>query len=122
MTTTPTEPIGSIPRPPALIEARKAFLAGRLARAEVDALCDEVIRETVQRFEARGSPVITDGEQRKYHNVVTYSVAGLPNFAPNGFQPHLTAGHDREWPRLTMTARGSLGALGIDLVGWALGE
>ena len=52
----PTEPIGSIPRPPVLIEARRAYEAGTLPLAELEALCDEAIRDTLARFEATGSP------------------------------------------------------------------
>jgi 5-methyltetrahydropteroyltriglutamate--homocysteine methyltransferase len=94
----PTEPIGSIPRPPRLLAA--------LASADgtdpsLDPLYDEAIRDTVQRFEATGSPVITDGEQRKYHNFWTYSVHGLPNTAPDGFRIPFAAGHGRRMPRLT---------------------
>src|SRR5712691_5068351 len=37
------------------------------------------IRDTLERFEAAGSPVVTDGEQRKYHNFCTYCAHGLPN-------------------------------------------
>ena len=48
----------------------------------LDALYEEAIRETVSAFEATGSPVITDGEQRKYHNFWTYSVHGLRNARP----------------------------------------
>ena len=93
----PTEPIGSIPRPLALIEAIKR--AGGLDPA-LDLLFDEAIRDTIARFEATGSPVITDGEQRKYHNFGTYCVDGLPNIAPDGFKlPFVT--HIRQWPRLT---------------------
>ena len=62
---------------------------------------DEAIRDTIERFEATGSPVITDGEQRKYHNFWTYSVHGLPNTAPDGFRIPFTAGHTRRMPRLT---------------------
>jgi 5-methyltetrahydropteroyltriglutamate--homocysteine methyltransferase len=40
----------------------------------------------IARFEATGSPVITDGEQRKYHNFWTYSVHGLANTVPDGFK------------------------------------
>lgn len=97
----PTEPIGSIPRSPVLIAACKAFAHGDLAQARLDALYDEAVRDTVQRFEETGSPVITDGEQRKYHNFATYAVEGAPNFAPDGFQLHFAAGHYRQWPRLT---------------------
>ncbi len=95
--TIPTEPIGSIPRPLALIEAIK--ISGSLDPA-LDPLFDEAIRDTIERFEATGSPVITDGEQRKYHNFGTYCVDGLPNIAPDGFKLPFIA-HTRQWPRLT---------------------
>jgi 5-methyltetrahydropteroyltriglutamate--homocysteine methyltransferase len=93
----PTEPIGSIPRPLALIEAIK--ISGSQNPA-LDPLFDEAIRDTIERFEATGSPVITDGEQRKYHNFGTYCVDGLPNIAPDGFKISFLA-HIRQWPRLT---------------------
>jgi hypothetical protein len=51
--------------------------------------------------ESTGSPVITDGEQRKYHNFATYCVEGLPNTAPDGFKLPFADGHARRWPRLT---------------------
>jgi 5-methyltetrahydropteroyltriglutamate--homocysteine methyltransferase len=93
----PTEPIGSIPRPLKLIEA--------LSKMDCDdpalkPLYEEAIRDTIERFEATGSPVISDGEQRKYHNFGTYSVEGLPNLAPDGFQLPFVS-HTRRWPRLT---------------------
>ena len=94
----PTEPIGSLPRPPELLAALDA---GRHSEAELDALYDAAVRDTVARFEATGSPVITDGEQRKYHNFWTYSVHGAPNMAPDGFQIPFEAGHTRRMPRLT---------------------
>jgi 5-methyltetrahydropteroyltriglutamate--homocysteine methyltransferase len=62
---------------------------------------DAAVEETVAHFEATGSPVITDGEQRKYHNFWTYAVHGLPNTAPDGFAIPFTAGHTRRMPRLT---------------------
>src|SRR6478672_13061950 len=94
----PTEPIGSIPRPHKLIEA----LATRDGNdPTLEPLYDEAIRDTIARFEATGSPVITDGEQRKYHNFWTYCVQGMPNTAPDGFQIPFSAGHVRRMPRLT---------------------
>ena len=95
----PTEPIGSIPRPLALIEAIKALGDG--TDPSLETLYDESIRDTVERFEATGSPVVTDGEQRKYHNFWTYSVEGLPNTSPSGFKIPFAAGHVRRMPRLT---------------------
>ena len=94
----PTEPIGSLPRPTALIEAVNQ--RGNDSPA-LDELYEEAIKDTIERFEQTGSPVITDGEQRKYHNFWTYSVHGLPNTAPDGFQIPFSAGHVRRMPRLT---------------------
>ncbi|MEP7308097.1 MAG: cobalamin-independent methionine synthase II family protein [Acidobacteriota bacterium] len=94
----PTEPIGSLPRPPDLIAA----VAERDSDDPLlDPLYEDAIRDTIERFEATGSPVITDGEQRKYHNFWTYSVHGLPNTAPDGFKIPFEAGHTRRMPRLT---------------------
>jgi 5-methyltetrahydropteroyltriglutamate--homocysteine methyltransferase len=96
--TIPTEPIGSIPRPLRLIEA----MAEKGSEDPgLEPLYEEAIRDTVARFEATGSPVITDGEQRKYHNFWTYSVEGLGNTAPDGFRIPFAAGHTRRMPRLT---------------------
>jgi 5-methyltetrahydropteroyltriglutamate--homocysteine methyltransferase len=64
-------------------------------------LYEEAIRDTIERFEATGSPVITDGEQRKYHNFWTYCVQGLTNTAPDGFKIPFSAGHTRRMLRLT---------------------
>ncbi len=94
----PTEPIGSIPRPPSLIEAVSERDGTDPA---LEPLYEEAIRDTIKRFEATGSPVITDGEQRKYHNFWTYCVHGLPNTAPDGFQIPFTAGHTRRMLKLT---------------------
>src|SRR5690349_14237633 len=95
----PTEPIGSIPRPPALIDEIEK--RGDFSDEHLEPLYDEAIRDTLSRFEKTGSPVITDGEQRKYHNFWTYSVEGSPNTAPDGFRIPFAAGHVRRMPRLT---------------------
>ncbi len=94
----PTEPIGSLPRPTKLIEAVERIGHDDPA---LDPMYDEAIRDTIRQFEATGSPVITDGEQRKYHNFWTYSVHGLTNTAADGFRIPFTAGHTRRMPRLT---------------------
>ena len=94
----PTEPIGSIPRPLALI--REVEKRGGDDPA-LDPLYEDAVRDTVEKFEATGSPVITDGEQHKYHNFWDYSVRGLPNTDPEGFKIPFVAGHTRRMPRLT---------------------
>lgn len=95
----PTEPIGSIPRPPELIEA-VARRNGNSDDPALEPLFESAIEDTVARFEATGSPVVTDGEQRKYHNFWDYCVHGLPNMSPNGFKIPFAAGHTRRMPRL----------------------
>src|SRR5436309_944825 len=100
--TIPTEPIGSIPRPLTLIE-RVAQTGSEDANEDPDLapLFEEAVRDTIERFEATGSPVVTDGEQRKYHGFATYCVHGLPNTAPDGFTIPFADGHTRRLSRLT---------------------
>ncbi|MGV3773104.1 MAG: 5-methyltetrahydropteroyltriglutamate--homocysteine methyltransferase [Verrucomicrobiales bacterium] len=94
----PTEPIGSIPRPLTLIEQIEK--KGDFASPSLEPLYEEAIRDTVARFEQTGSPIISDGEQRKYHNFWTYCVHGSPNTTPEGFKIPFAAGHVRRMPRL----------------------
>lgn len=95
----PTEPVGSIPRPQALLDGIAKY--GDHDDPRLEPLYEDAIRDTIAEFEATGSPVISDGEQRKYHNFWTYSVDGLPNTSPEGFCIPFAAGHMRRMPRLT---------------------
>ena len=94
----PTEPIGSIPRPLELVER---VARGDSEDAALDPLYEHAIRDTIERLEATGSPVVTDGEQRKYYDFASYCVHGLPNTAPDGFTIAFSDGHTRRLPRLT---------------------
>ena len=96
----PTEPIGSIPRPPSLIEGMHAAAQGRISGEQLDALYADAVRETIEKFEATGSPVITDGEQRK-PSFATYPIHGLEGLAPDGVVIPFKDGHTRQLPRLT---------------------
>ncbi|MDB5750926.1 MAG: 5-methyltetrahydropteroyltriglutamate--homocysteine methyltransferase [Ramlibacter sp.] len=96
--TIPTEPIGSIPRPLALLQAIER--AGNDEDASLTGMYEQAVQDTLRRFEETGSPVVTDGEQRKYHNFWTYCVHGLRNTAPDGFAIPFAAGHVRRMPRL----------------------
>ncbi len=95
----PTEPIGSIPRPPQLIEAIREFGEGRLTREKLDALHVDALRDTIARLEETGSPIITDGEQTK-PSFATYPIDGLQNLAPDGVSVPFADGHTRQLPRL----------------------
>jgi 5-methyltetrahydropteroyltriglutamate--homocysteine methyltransferase len=98
--TLPTEPIGSIPRPLGLIQAVELHGGDGMDPA-LEPLYEAAIRDTIDCFEATGSPVITDGEQRKFHNFWTYCVYGMPNASPDGFRIPFAGGHTRRMPRLT---------------------
>jgi 5-methyltetrahydropteroyltriglutamate--homocysteine methyltransferase len=97
--TIPTEPIGSIPRPQALQAGMQAAAEGTMSAEGLDALFDDAVRDTLRRFEATGSPVVTDGEQRK-PSFATYPVAGLP-LAGGGVTIPFEDGHTRQLPVLT---------------------
>src|SRR5258708_7197529 len=94
----PTEPIGSIPRPRDLVQKLAQIDSEDPALAS---LYEDAVRDTIERFEATGSPVVTDGEQKKYHNFLTYCVHGLPNTSTDGFKIPFSDGHTRRMLRLT---------------------
>jgi len=58
--------VGSLLRPPALIQARESFEAGRLAANAYKRTEDEAVDTAVRLQEAAELDVITDGEQRRY--------------------------------------------------------
>jgi 5-methyltetrahydropteroyltriglutamate--homocysteine methyltransferase len=95
-----TEPIGSIPRPTELVEGLGAFSTGDLGVDELNILFDRALRDTIKRFEATGSPVITDGEQTK-PSFATYPIHGLAQLDPGGVIIPFEDGHTRQLPRLT---------------------
>jgi len=73
---------------------------GQIASETLDALFDDAVQDTLRRFEATGSPVVTDGEQRK-PSFVSYPLAGLTNLAPGGVTIPFDDGHTRQLPLLT---------------------
>ena len=98
--TIPTEPIGSIPRPQKLITAFAQYDRGRLSQEEFASICSEALRETIEKFEATGSPVITDGEQTK-PSFATYPIHTLSNVVPDGVKIQFADGHFRQLPKLS---------------------
>ena len=96
----PTEPIGSIPRPRELLEGIEPSLPGRISQEELDARYDDAVRDTIASLEDAGSPVVTDGEQRK-PSFVTYPIDGLETLAPTASRsrsPTGTSGSCRASP------------------------
>lgn len=96
----PTEPVGSIPRDPALQEAMSAHAAGSLSAEALDELFDQAVEETLDRFAATGSPVVSDGEQTK-SSFATYPLDGLSTLSPDGVVIPFEDGHTRQLPVIT---------------------
>jgi 5-methyltetrahydropteroyltriglutamate--homocysteine methyltransferase len=96
----PTEPIGSIPRPPELLAAMRAHAARELSDEQFHAAEEAALHETISRLEATGSPVISDGEQSK-PSFATYPLSGLENLVADGVTIPFADGHTRQLPRLT---------------------
>lgn len=61
----PTEPVGSLPRPARLQRAVLDAEIGQVSQRELSDEQDRAVRDTLDRLAATGSPVVTDGEQRR---------------------------------------------------------
>lgn len=57
----PTEPVGSLPRPMKLQAAYKDYDAGKIGFDALSAEQDKAAADSITRFEATGSPIISDG-------------------------------------------------------------
>jgi methionine synthase II (cobalamin-independent) len=104
----PTEPVGSLPRPARLQEAYAEYDAGRIGRDALEAEQDAAVRDSIERGEATGAPIISDGEQR-WSSFATYALTDT--LAGTGLADHLAGdggqyfaifadGHTRQLPRL----------------------
>ncbi len=104
----PTEPVGSLPRPAKLQAALADYDAGKITHAQLEAEQDAACRDSIQRMEATGAPIVSDGEQRAssfatYPLTDTLAGTGLAkNLAADGqYFAIFTDGHHRQLPRLT---------------------
>ena len=104
----PTEPVGSLPRPAVLQQAYARYDAGEIGKEELAEQQDAAVRDSIERFEATGSPIISDGEQR-WSSFATYPItdtlagtglAPTPRPAAGSSSrssPTATAGSCRSW-------------------------
>lgn len=104
----PTENVGSLPRPMRLQQAIAGYDRGEITREQLGAEQDAAARDSVERMEATGSQIVSDGEQRA-SSFATYPLAdtlagtGLAdNLAGDGqYFAIFDDGHHRQLPRLT---------------------
>ena len=105
----PTEPVGSLPRPSRLQQAYGQYDAGEITHEQLEAEQDKAVKDSIDRGEATGEPIISDGEQR-WSSFATYAITDT--LAGTGLADHLAGdggqyfaifadGHRRQLPRLT---------------------
>jgi len=58
----PTEPVGSLPRPAKLQAAFIAYDNGNISFEELGAAQDAACKDSIERMEATGSPIVSDGD------------------------------------------------------------
>src|SRR5271156_3182835 len=97
--TIPTEPIGSVPRPPELLAAIEAQKNEAISGEDLAQRFDLAVKDTVRRFLQTGSPVITDGEQSK-SSFATYPLEEMDGLSGDGVVIEFADGHTRQLPRL----------------------
>ena len=104
----PTEPVGSLPRPSKLQAAYADYDAGKIEHSDLEKLQDEAAKDSIERMEATGCPIVSDGEQR-WSSFATYPVTdtlggtGLADhLEPTGgqFFAIFADGHNRQLPKL----------------------
>lgn len=76
--------IGSLLRPPALLDARDAFAAGRIDRATLGRIEDDAIREALALQREVGIDVYCDGEMRRdsWQSGITAALEGFSHDYP----------------------------------------
>ena len=103
----PTEPVGSLPRPQKLQDAYAAHDEGKISYEELEKEQDAAVKDSIERMEATGSPIVSDGEQR-WSSFATYPITdtlagtGLADtLGPGGqFFAIFADGHGRQLPKL----------------------
>jgi len=79
----PTTSVGSLPKPPHLLEARRTFAAGQLDAKELRRLEEQTTREWVALQEGVGLDVLVDGEMYR-GDMTTYFARNLEGFNISG--------------------------------------
>jgi methionine synthase II (cobalamin-independent) len=103
----PTEPVGSLPRPDKLQAAYAEYDAGKIDKPQLEVEQEAAAKDSIERGEATGAPIISDGEQW-WSSFATYPVTDT--LAGTGLADHLgpggqyfaifADGHYRQLPKL----------------------
>jgi methionine synthase II (cobalamin-independent) len=103
----PTEPVGSLPRPDKLQAAYAQYDEGKIDKQQLESEQEAAAKDSIERGEATGAPIISDGEQW-WSSFATYPVTDT--LAGTGLADHLgpggqyfaifADGHYRQLPKL----------------------
>ena len=87
MITVHTDVVGSLLRPPELLEAQKQLAAGAIGADEFTRIEDRAVDEAIRLQEDVGLPVVTDGEMRResFQSQMTAAVSGFGEFNLDAF-------------------------------------
>ncbi len=103
----PTEPCGSLPRPIKLQTAFAAYDAGEITKKDLETEQEIAIKDSIEKFEATGSPIIADGEQwwssfATYPFMTSMAGTGLNSCCGPGGQTFalFPDGHYKSMPKL----------------------
>jgi len=102
--------VGSLLRPPALLQAREDAAAGRIDDAALRGLEDDAIREVVRRQEEVGLRSVTDGELRRatWHMDFIYQLDGVSTEAGSRAVTFHNQEGDIEWTPAALHVGGKL--------------
>ena len=76
--------IGSLLRPERLLDARDSFRSGKITREELSRVEDDCVLEVLERQQAAGMTIFTDGEMRRdaWQTVFSQAVSGFEEAYP----------------------------------------
>ena len=82
-----TDVVGSLLRPPQLLEAQKKFASGDLTPSEFKRIEDRAVDDAIRLQEEAGLEVVTDGEMRRlsFQSQMTAAVEGFGEWDLNAF-------------------------------------
>ena len=105
--------VGSLLRPPELLQAREDHAAGRIDADELRGVEDEAIRDVVRMQQEVGLQAATDGEFRRasWHMDFIYPLGGItegPGAPPGPVPQRRGRRSSSRRPRCTSTARSRL--------------
>ncbi|HET8562844.1 MAG TPA: hypothetical protein VFM35_03110 [Candidatus Binatia bacterium] len=87
MVTPHADVIGSLLRPPELLEAQKQVAAGRITASQFKAIENRAVDDAIALQEAVGLEVVTDGEMRRqsFQSQIPAAVSGFGEFTLDAF-------------------------------------